>query len=202
VTRKLPHLHAITNNEVLALPDFETRLRHVKAVPGFAVHIRSGSLGGRRLFELADSAQRAGPSGTIFVNDRADVARIVGAAGLHLPSAGFSIEAARTIVGPSCWIGRSAHTADEVRRAADEGADYVFFGPVWATSSHPDTQPLGPNALAVHSTIPMIAIGGITAEKVPLCLERGAYGVAVISALWSASDVTSAARAFSLSFPP
>ena len=201
MTRQLPRLHAITNDEVLALPDFLARARQLAAVPSIAVHIRSGSLGGRRLTELAELAQHAPVGESIFVNDRADVARIVGAAGLHLPSAGLSVAKARSIVGSACWIGRSAHTADEIVRAAQEGADYVFLGPIWPTTSHPNTQPLGPKALAVDAPIPVIAIGGITPEKVPQCLEYGAYGVAVISTLWSAPDVASTARALSLSFP-
>ena len=85
--------------------------------------------------------------------------------------------------------------------AAEEGADYVFLGPIWPTTSHPNAQSLGPKALAAEVSIPVIAIGGITPEKVPQCLEYGAYGVAVISALWSAPDVASTVRALSLSFP-
>ena len=201
MNRQLPRLHAITNDAVLALPDFHTRLTQIAAVPGTAVHIRSGSLSGRRLTEVAESALHARVTCPVFVNDRADVARIVGAAGVHLPSAGLSVAFARSIVGPNCWIGRSAHSVEGVESAADQGADYVFLGPIWPTTSHPNTEPLGPGALAKAENVPIVAIGGITPEKVPECLASGAYGVAVISALWYAPDVASAARALSLSFP-
>jgi len=201
VTSQLPRLHAITNDKVLQLPDFLERVRQVAEVPGTAVHIRSGSATGRRLTELAESALCARRDGLVFVNARADVARIVGAAGVHLPSSGLPVPQARAIVGQGCWVGRSAHSADEVLRAADEGADYVFLGPIWPTSSHHGAQPLGPGALAGGS-VPVFAIGGVTPDRVAQCLDFGAYGVAVISAVWNAADVASAVRALSLSFPP
>ena len=201
MNRQLPRLHAITNDKVLALPDFQARASQVVSMPATALHIRSGSLDGRQLTHLAASLQQATDKGAVFVNDRADVAKIVNATGLHLPAAGLSVDGARTIVGTTCWIGRSAHTAEEVIRAADEGADYAFLGPIWTTPSHPDTQPLGPGVLAVDTSIPVIAIGGITPEKVQQCLVNGAYGVAVISALWSAPHVASTVRDLSLSFP-
>ncbi len=201
MNRQLPRLHAITNDKVLALPDFQARASQLATLPATALHIRSGSLDGRRLTSLAASLQQATAHGSVFVNDRADVAKVVGAAGLHLPAAGLSIDDARSIVGSACWIGRSTHTADEVIRAADEGADYVFLGPIWTTPSHPGTQPLGPGVLDVDTSIPVIAIGGVSPEKVHRCLENGAYGVAVISALWGAPDVASTVRTLSLSFP-
>jgi thiamine-phosphate diphosphorylase len=202
VTPQLPRLHAVTNDKVLALPDFHERAARITSAPRTAVHLRSGSLGGRQLAELTESTLRSCATDHVFVNDRADVARIVGAGGVHLPAAGLSVASARSIVGSECWIGRSAHNSEEVARAADEGADYVFLGPIWATASHPDREPLDHSALSRAHDIPVIAIGGVTPERVPECLAFGAYGVAVISALWYARDVASAARALSLSFPP
>lgn len=201
MTHQFPRLHAITNDEVLSLPDFLERARRITDAPGTAVHIRSGTLSGRMLTRIAAAVQKAAHKGMVFVNDRADVARIVGAAGLHLPSTGLSTADARSIVGPACWIGRSAHSRDEVIRAGDDGADYVFLGPIWATASHPNAQPLGPKVLSMESSIPIIAIGGITQDRVTQCLDHGALGVAVISTLWGASDIGSAVRALSLSFP-
>jgi thiamine-phosphate pyrophosphorylase len=112
------------------------------------------------------------------------------------------VTSARSIIGPECWVGRSVHNAVEVQRADDEGADYVVLGPIWPTVSHPGTEPLGLDALSFGYDLPVIAIGGITPERVPECIQSGAYGVALISAIWYAQDVTSAARDLSLSFPP
>lgn len=202
MTAQLPRLHAVTNDSVLRLPDFLPRVASIVSVPGVAIHIRSGSAGGRGLSEIADSAIRSCPAGcnVVFVNDRVDIARVVGAAGVHLPAAGLSVTHARSIVGPDVWVGRSTHSASEVKRAADDGADYVFLGPIWHTASHPNRPPLGPDILAVTDNIHVFAIGGVTAERVPTCLDAGAYGVAVISALWYATDVSSTAHRLSLSF--
>lgn len=200
MTPRLPRLHAITNDAILALPDFSERVARITAVPGTAVHVRSGSLGGRKLSELAVTALHASVNGAVFVNDRADVARFVDAAGVHLPSRGLSVAQTRAIVGANRWIGRSAHSVEEVVRAGDEGADYVFLGPIWPTASHPNAEPLGPKTLSRTGSIPVIAIGGVTPKRVTECIEHGAYGIAVISALWYEVDVISAARDLSLSF--
>ena len=201
MTRQLPRLHAVTTDEVLALPDFKKRARCVLSEPLATIQIRSGSLSGRQLTEIAESTIGRCEPDRVFVNDRADVARIVGAGGLHLPAAGLSVKAARSIVGAECLIGRSAHNPDEVARAAQEGADYVFLGPIWATESHPGADPLGIEALAHSYDLPVIAIGGVTPARAPECLQSGAYGVAAISALWRSADITSTARDLSLSFP-
>lgn len=202
MTRQLPRLHAVTNDEIIALPDFHQRAVALASSPRTAVHIRSGSLTGRQLTDLAENTIRSSSSRQVFVNDRVDVARIVGAAGVHLPANGLSVEAARSIVQPECWIGRSTHNPEEVERAAVEGADYVFLGPIWHTPSHLDREPLGPEVLSHAYDIPVIAIGGVTPETAPKCLASGAYGVAMVSALWYVKDTTSTARDLSLSFPP
>jgi thiamine-phosphate diphosphorylase len=202
VTRQLPRLHAVTNDEVIALPDFHQRTLTLASTPNAAVHIRSGTLTGRQLTELAENFMRSSKSCQVFVNDRADVARIVDAGGVHLPTKGLSVQAARSIVSPECWIGRSTHSREEAENAAGEGADYVFLGPIWPTRSHPDREPLGPQVLSIAYDIPVIAIGGVTPERAPECLASGAYGVAMISALWYVKDTASAVRDLSLSFPP
>jgi len=137
---------------------------------------------------------------TVFVNDRADVARATRAAGVHLPSAGLPVREVRAIVGAEPWIGRSTHNLEEVDRAAGEGADYVFIGPVWPTASHLGKELLGAEVLGTRSTVRMIAIGGITTSRAAACSSSGAYGIAAISSIWYASNVASTARALSLSF--
>ena len=202
MNRDLPRLHAVTNDAVLALPDYAARARAIAQAGPVALHVRSSTAGGRRLGEIAASMRRRCPSieCCIFVNDRADVARAVGADGVHLPSAGLTVAEARSIVGRTMWIGCSAHETAEVARAAREGADYVFLGPIWRTSSHPDRAPIGPEAISADAGIRVIAIGGVTPERVRECIQRGAYGVAIISAIWFATDAGSAAQRMLLSF--
>lgn len=136
----------------------------------------------------------------LFVNDRVDVAVSARAQGIHLPSSGLPVAVTREMVGPSMLIGRSTHSAAEALAADAEGADYVFLGPIWETPSHPDTPGLGISAIRESSEARVIAIGGITPERIGACLDAGAWGVAAISALWLAEDVATAAETFLLSF--
>jgi thiamine-phosphate pyrophosphorylase len=134
------------------------------------------------------------------VNDRADIARIVSAAGIHLPAAGMRTPAVRELVGPDVLIGRSAHSADEALAAYHEGADYVFLGPIWPTASHPREPGLGVAAIAASRDVPVIAIGGITPDRVLEAVGAGASGVAAISALWTSPDPGLAIERMLLSF--
>jgi len=202
VRRALPRLHAVTDDTVLVLPDYATRVAALADAGAIALHVRSGTWGGARLCEVADRTRRAldRSDASLIVNDRADIARSVNAHGVHLPGQGLSIGAARALVGGDRWVGRSTHHPDEANAAIGEGADYVFLGPIWTTASHPDRAPIGPEALHRVQGAPVIAIGGITAERVGICLAHGAYGVAVISALWKTRDPGASARRLWLSF--
>jgi thiamine-phosphate pyrophosphorylase len=136
----------------------------------------------------------------LLVNDRIDVALAADADGVHLPAASFPIGAARRLLGPDAWIGRSTHAPHEVEAAAADGADYVVLGPIFATpSKEPFGAPLGVAALAAlgagRSTTPIIAIGGIDAQNAGETRRAGAHGVAVIRAILDASDPAAATRA-------
>jgi len=192
----LPRLHAVTSDAVLNLADFDSRARALCATSDVAIHVRSGTVGGRHLWDTARRLLSAG--GFVLVNDRVDIASAVGAAGVHLPAAGLGISDARRLLGDEMIIGRSAHTPEEAAQGADEGADYVFLGPIWSTASHPDRPPLGPKAISAAAQARVIAIGGVTPERVPICLQHGAYGVAAVTGLWLAPDPGSAARSMSV----
>ena len=196
MTSELPKLHVVTDNRTRGLPDLDTRAAAVAQSRDVAVHARAPNQPGRILTDLAERLRRATKraGAKLFVNDRADVALVVEADGLHLPAAGLPTRAARTLVGDAAWIGRSVHRHEEALKAADEGADYVFLGPIWQTQSHPDQAALGPAAIERAQAARVIAIGGITAARVADCLSAGAYGVAVIAALWDSQDPGSVAR--------
>jgi len=202
VKRYPPILHAVTDNSILDLPDFSKRACAIAISPKVALHLRCTCLTARQLVELALQTREACASGDamILINDRVDAARVSGSDGVHLPAAGLPIAAARSILGKGAWVGRSAHTVDEALRAADEGADYVFLGPVWRTASHPDREPLGLSPISAIKRIPVIAIGGVTPDRVQQAIEAGAYGVAAISALWYAAHPSAVARSMLLSF--
>jgi len=122
-----------------------------------------------------------------IVNDRVDVAIAVDADGVHLGQDDFPIPFARRLLGGGKIIGGSAATLDEAEKCFSEGADYVGFGPVYPTASKVDAGPAsGIQALkkVVQETpLPIIAIGGITKERIPEVMGAGAYGIAVISAV-------------------
>jgi thiamine-phosphate diphosphorylase len=192
-----PRVHVVTDDRVLARPDFQQRARLLAAAGPVALHLRSRTLTGRGLLELTSSFLSTGA--VVVVNDRADVAHLAGV-GVHLPAEGLPVTAARQLVGPHVPVGRSVHSADEAHQAAAEGADYVFLGPIWQTSSHPDRPPLGVSEIARAAPARVVAIGGITADRAAVCRAAGAYGVAVISAVWDAPEPGSAVRAMLLSF--
>lgn len=147
--------------------------------------------------EIQPLARKFGAA--FFVNDRVDVALLAGADGVHVGQDDLPAREARRILPRPCLIGVSAGTREEARRAERDGADYIGAGPVFATASKPDAgEPLGLERLAEIAAavaIPVVAIGGITAENVTQVFAAGASGAAVVSAVVSADDISAAARA-------
>lgn len=195
----LPRLHAVATDEVLTRADLEERAAAIAAHGSVAIHIRAPGLEGAVVATLARRVRDAAPAAQILINDRADVAKAVNADGVHLPEAGIPTPAARTMLGDDAWIGRSVHAPAAVAPALVAGADYVFLGPIWPTTSHPGTGGLGPDALASAEGRPVLAIGGVTPDLVTEARRAGAYGVAAVRALWLADDPGSVAREMLLS---
>ena len=163
------------------------------------VQLRVKGLADRPWLALARAALAAArASGTrLVVNDRADIARLVGADGLHVGQDDLTGTAARQVVGPEMLLGVSTHHLDQLAAAAAEPVDYVAIGPVFATASKDNPDPvvgleMVRRARAVTSR-PLVAIGGITRANARSVVEAGADGVAVISDLMDAPDL---ARAF------
>ncbi len=190
VSTTLPRLHAITDNNILALADLTDRAKAIGRSPNVALHARAQGAPGRRLTEsaalLLDAASATGAR--LFVNDRADVALLVDAHGVHLPAGGLAVSKVRNLIGPDRWIGRSTHSPADALRASEEGADYVFLGPIWETPSHPGRPAIGLDAIERAQPARIIAIGGVTTGRAEACLDAGAYGIAAISSLWLAPD--------------
>jgi thiamine-phosphate pyrophosphorylase len=135
----------------------------------------------------------------VIVNDRLDVAIATGAAGCHLGQDDFPIAKALRMAPLGFWLGGSAGTPEEARRAAAAGAHYLGIGPVAATGSKADAgAAIGIEGFrTVHAAapgIPAVAIGGVTALLVPGLLAAGAAGVAVIRAVVDAADPAAATR--------
>ena len=166
-----------------------------------AVQLREKDLPAGALFELArELRRRCTRHGVrLLINDRIDVALAVGADGVHLPVDSFAAGDARALVGPGRLIGVSTHSLEQAQRASAAGADFVVFGPVFATpSKRPFGPPLGLEALARAAgavSVPVFAIGGVTAERADAVYRHGAHGIAAIAAVLEATDPTAAARA-------
>jgi len=137
---------------------------------------------------------------TCLVNDRLHIALAAGAHGGHVGADDLPVRAARRILGPRAVLGATARDPETARRAVADGASYLGVGPAYPTTTKtglPD--PIGPagiKAVAGAVEVPVIAIGGVTAERMPQLLAAGAYGVAVVSAINAAADPAEAAAEF------
>ncbi len=191
-----PRLVLVTDRHATGGRDLVTVVVRALAAGLPAVQLREKDLPGRPLLMLAEAlrAATARARAAFFVNDRIDVALAVGADGVHLGTASLPVAVARGLLPPETLIGVSTHSTAELADAA--GADFAFFGPLYATPRK--GRPQGEARLheAVRAAaIPVLAIGGVTPERVPAVVAAGASGVAVIRAVLGADDPAAATRA-------
>jgi thiamine-phosphate pyrophosphorylase len=167
------------------------------------IQIREKDLSGSELASLARQALLlAPPPCRILINDRLDVAWAVEAAGVHLTEESVPVAEARKFLRtrglPSFLVGASTHSLPSARAAADSGADYLVFGPVFATPSKVRYgTPQGIERLAelCHSvSVPVLAIGGVTPENAAACAAAGAAGVAAIRMFQHTKDLATIVR--------
>jgi thiamine-phosphate pyrophosphorylase len=162
----------------------------------------SGAQAYRQAMELRRAAAEVGA--LFLVNDRCDLALAVEADGVHLGQEDLPLAMARRILGAGKVIGLSTHRPDQVLAADRGGADYIGFGPIYATLSKADPEPVvgldGLRAVRPLTRLPLFAIGGIGPEEVGPAVEAGADGVAVISAVLGAPDIAAAVRALQSRF--
>jgi thiamine-phosphate pyrophosphorylase len=167
------------------------------------IQIRAKPLGSGQLLELCDAAvSLARPyTASIIVNDRADVARLAGAAGVHVGQDDLRPAQARAVVGAEAIVGYSTHSVEQAEAALREPVSYIAVGPVFGTR----TKETGYAAVGtdlvrdvVHraGTIPVVAIGGITLDTAVSVLDAGAISVAVIGDLLAGGDPGARVRAY------
>ena len=141
----------------------------------------------------------------LIVNDRIDVALAVDADGAHVGQDDMPGELARQLLGPDRLLGISAGSMDEALAAVAAGADYLGVGPIYATRGKADAGQLTGTALlteiARRYTTPLVAIGGITVANTKEIIQAGAAGIAVITAVVNAEDITAATRALIEAIP-
>jgi len=195
-------VHAFTDADLLALPDFGIRAAAIAAAgAAVALHARargaSGALlsaGALRIMTLARP-----PEAAVLVNGRPDIAAAVGAQGVQLGSGDLAPTDARRLL-PRGWIGRSVHTPEEAAMAVSEGADFLVVGNIYETLSHPGRPAAGLTLVTQIAGLgrPVIASGGITPARAAEVKAAGAYGVAAIRGLWMAADPAAATLAMLL----
>ncbi len=133
----------------------------------------------------------------LIINDSVSIARRVDAAGVHLGQSDAGIREARSALGPKKIIGASARTVPQAIRAREEGADYLGVGAVFATDTKRDARRIDRETLEEICravSIPVVAIGGITADNVDTLAGSGIAGIAVIRAIFARADIEAAVR--------
>lgn len=164
------------------------------------VQVRWKTATDRQFVEMARAIRRLSqPRGIpLIVNDRLDIALVVGAEGVHLGVDDVPVQDARRIVGTEFLIGYSPETDSQIAGAAVAGASYLGIGPVYATATKLDAGPaLGTNEFTrrqILTELPVVAIGGITADNAADAMAAGAVGVAVASAILGNHDPAAATR--------
>ena len=188
----------VTDEHIARRPGLDAVASALAAAAGaeLAFHARGRGLSGLEHFELATRLS-AYPPTRLFVNDRLDVALACGASGVQLGAQSLDPADARRL-DARWWIGRSVHDLAEAEAARMAGADYLLAGPVFPTATHPEREPMDPATLSaiVALKLPVIAIGGVTPDRVAALRAAGVHGVAAIRALWEAADAGGAARLF------
>jgi len=190
----LPPLYAIVDVDVCAARGRQPRdvMRGYLAGGARLLQLRAKTLPGGAFLDLASalSEDAVAAGATLIVNDRADIAQLSGAAGVHVGQDDLSPADVRRVVGPQAIVGRSTHTAEQIEGATLEPISYLAIGPTFATS----TKATGYEAIglggvadaakrASKHSLPVVAIGGITLERAPGVIAAGAASVAVITDL-------------------
>jgi thiamine-phosphate pyrophosphorylase len=197
----LPRLYVILDAALLSQP--ETQMARSLADAGVRLlQYRNKSASSRELLEKSRLlAEGLVSRGVIFiVNDRPDVAALAGASGVHVGQDDLGVEAARSLLDQNAVVGISTHNAAQFRAAVSSSADYIAIGPIFATSSKANPDPVvGIETIREVRRLtdkPIVAIGGITLDRAQEVLAAGADSVAVISDILRAADPAVRARQY------
>jgi len=206
---QLPRVYPLTDVQL-------SRLSHADQVELLSlggaslIQLREKQMPAAQFYQQAKAAVAvaAKHGAQLIINDRVDIALAVGAAGVHLGQDDMPPDAARRLLGPNAIVGYSTHTVEQAREALKLPIDYLAIGPIFQTSTKPDTSPvLGLDGLrAVReatAAFPLVAIGGITGANARSVIEAGADAVAVISTLLTQQTrISEATQSLIQSLPP
>ncbi len=196
---QFPPLYLITDRKISS-PDLLSALESALQGGVRMVQLREKDLSSPELKKIAVKVLKLTRSygARLLLNGSPELAADIGADGVHLGIHSCQIYSARIILGERSLIGYSAHSLQEAESAAEQGADFITFSPIYHTASkaeygHPQgLQSLG--SICNKVPIPVYALGGITINRVSEVLSAGAYGVALISAILAATDIENASQ--------
>jgi thiamine-phosphate pyrophosphorylase len=192
-----PTLYAILDDSLIPAdePGRWVALAAALAAAGCQLmQVRAKQADSRTQLEIATQLSRSLDTTRVrlIVNDRADVALLAGAGGVHVGQHDLEVTHARAICGASLWVGVSTHTLDQVRAADQTSADYIAFGPVFSTTTKSEADAIvgieGLRAARAATRKPLVAIGGITLECARDVYRAGADSLAVVSDLLRAKN--------------
>ena len=197
----LPRLYVILDAALIPEPASQIATKLIDAGARL-LQYRAKSASARDTLETAEQLAQITRSAnvTFFLNDRPDIAYLAQADGVHVGQDDLTVEQARSIVGPDRWVGVSTHNRQQFAQAVATSADYVAIGPIFATTSKANPDPVvGLDLLRELRPLtnkPIVAIGGIRLEHAAEVIEAGADSVAVISDILRAPDPAQQARQF------
>ena len=197
----MPRLYVILDAE-LVRGDIQQIARDLISAGVRLLQYRAKNGSARAMLETSKglAATAHEQSATFFVNDRPDVAYLSGADGVHVGQDDLSAEVTRGLLGPERWVGVSTHNPEQFQAAAATSADYIAIGPIFATNSKANPDPVvGTETIRkvrAFTEKPIVAIGGIRLDQAAEVIEAGADAVAVISDILTASDPAKRAGQF------
>jgi thiamine-phosphate pyrophosphorylase len=196
-----PRLYAIIDPTFLSFS--ELALAEALAESGVQlIQYRNKTGTSRQFFEVSRQLSNVlNPRGVRFiVNDRADIARLANAGGVHVGQEDLGVEEARAVCGQDSWVGVSTHNFEQLAAADRTSADYIAFGPIFPTSTKKNPDPVVGTELLQQArkltTKPLVAIGGITLDRAAEVYRAGADSLAVIRDLICAPDPGAQARKY------
>lgn len=194
--QEFPRLYPILDGEFLVRRTLDV-VRVAEGLRGAGVELlqyREKRGGPQEVLRVAGLVREmfAGSGCRLMMNDRADLAVLAGWGGVHVGQGDLSPEDARVLVGVERWVGVSTHTDEQVRDAEKSCVDYIAVGPVFATGTKLDAEPVvgleGLRRARVLTKKPIVAIGGITRENARTVIEAGADSAAVIGGLFTGGE--------------
>lgn len=200
---QLPRIYPITDRRLSGI-SHAAQITFLSDGGAEFIQIREKEFSSGEFFAEAEAAMAVARARglRIMINDRVDIALMIGAAGVHLGQEDLPPQAARKLLGPNAIIGFSTHTLEQAVEAAKMPVDYIAFGPIFPTTTKENPDPtVGLEKLReireATGKIPLVAIGGITRENAASVFEAGADSIAVISDLISnAATIASKYREF------